>query len=175
MIEHSWNIDELCCGKAVWRGLSQGVASHTCKAGVSHPALNQLSFCSSPYTRHLPSIANDSSVLLAVCVINNQCAFGLHVLQDNSTDTAVLHCKNRKGLWFCRERACIFSLAVPQRCEASLCWLWLPMAFSCELFSFYHLVWERGKELSCSEETGQRCHCMRLKFPGVSVWRTAGF
>lgn len=141
--------------------------------------VNQLSFCSSPCTRHLPSIASDSSVLLALLAVLLITSVHLDFMCCKTAAQILLSftVKTGKDIWFCRERACIFSIPVPQRCEASLSWLWLPMAFSCELFSFHHLVWEGGKELSCSEETGQRCHCMRLKlkFPGVSLWRTAGF
>lgn len=74
----------------------------------------------------------------------------LLTLQGEHCSTAATHCTSL--LCFCWESVCSFPPVLPQRQEMSQCLLfWL-----CELFLLYYLLWEEGRELSCSEEIRQR-------------------
>lgn len=116
-------------------------------------SVNQLSFCSSPCTRHLPSIASDSSVLLALLAVLLITSVHLDFMCCKTAAQILLSftVKTGKDIWFCRERACIFSIPVlrdvRQVWVGSDC-LWLSLV-SC---SHFIILYERGEKSSPAQK-----------------------
>lgn len=139
----------------------QAVVSRTCKADISCPAVKNNS------DAFLSAIQGICLRLLAFCllVLCPILVIGVHsdvrgALQMLLSFTV----RTEKDICFCRESMQLKTSAASKRWAESvliLFWLGLPVSFSCELFSLHYFMWEGGRELSCSDETRQRCYCER--------------